>query len=171
MAQGIVYTLGIIIAILLLLMFLRSVLLRRQRLAIATLSCPPQHPPPPSVPDVGMDVIRPEPAVTNPHIRTYRCPHDEQLPLYEAPPPGYDMVPKYVDLERGGGGGARGGSGDFGESSSAASASSAVPPPGYALEGGSAPGAAPVNLPAAAAPGTRTLFMVDVRRAWRGFGR
>lgn len=163
MAQGIVYTLGIIIAILLLLIFLRSILLRRQRLAIATLPHPPHTPPLHPVPtpprDLGIDVVRPEPAVINPHlVRAHRQPHYEQLPLYEAPPPKYDMVPKDVDLERGVGG-AHGG--DFGESSTSASA-----PPEYTPAG--APGVAPANTPAAA---QRGLFRVDVRRAWSGFGR
>lgn len=75
---------------------------------------------------------------------------EEQLPLYEAPPPGYDVVPKEgdatVDLERGG--------------------PSSVPveaPPGYVGEGSRAV--------ARTETGERGLFRVDVRRAWSGFGR
>lgn len=102
-----------------------------------------------------------------------RTQDSDQLPRYEAPPPGYDVIVK--DLERRD---AREGE-EQGESSSAG-------PPRYSTPGRGgdeavvvvvnettpgSPGLARPSPVTSRTAGREGLFRVDVRRAWAGFGR
>jgi len=98
----IIYTIGILLAVLIVLILARSVVIRRSQRLAAAGALPfhtGRHPgvPPDTWNWESPTVQRPEPAVTR-HARTTSNDETasiaEQLPRYEAPPPEYDVVVK-----------------------------------------------------------------------------